>query len=127
MKGSILTETLFFLSFVKVELKQAITLIRHDSLAREDTTCWADLGCGAGLFTHALAHFLQPGSTIYAVDTNREVLSGIAPLSGSIYLEKMQADFIKESLPLHDLDGILLANSLHYVRDKVTFLEKAKR
>ncbi|MBE7179566.1 MAG: class I SAM-dependent methyltransferase, partial [Mucilaginibacter polytrichastri] len=29
---------------------------------------WADLGCGDGLFSRALAGFLAQGSTIYAVD-----------------------------------------------------------
>ena len=84
---------------------------------------WADLGCGAGLFTEALAQFLPRGSTIYGVDLRptlySEVVNGVA-------LFPIQADFINIPLPFSDLDGILMANSLHYVEDKPAFLEKIK-
>ena len=84
---------------------------------------WADLGCGAGLFTEALAQFLPRGSTIYGVDLRptlySEVVNGVA-------LFPVQADFINIPLPFSDLDGILMANSFHYVEEKPAFLEKLK-
>ena len=84
---------------------------------------WADLGCGNGLFTEALAQFLPRDSTIYGVDLRptlySEVVNGVA-------LFPIQADFIKIPLPFSDLDGILMANSYHYVEDKPAFLEKLK-
>ena len=84
---------------------------------------WADLGCGSGLFTEALARFLPAGSTIYGVDfrptLHSEVVNGVA-------LFPIQADFINIPLPFSDLGGIIMANSFHYVEDKPAFLEKLK-
>jgi SAM-dependent methyltransferase len=84
---------------------------------------WADLGCGNGLFTEALAQFLPRDSTIYGVDLRptlySEVVNGVA-------LFPVKADFINIPLPFSDLDGILMANSFHYVEDKPAFLEKLK-
>jgi SAM-dependent methyltransferase len=81
---------------------------------------WADLGCGSGLFTLALATLLQPGSTIYAVDRQPKIRSQITP--NQITIERIETDFVKHPLPLRDLDGILMANSLHYVKDKPTLI-----
>lgn len=36
----------------------------------------------------------------------------------------MQLDFVADALPLQDLNGILVANSLHYVRDKPALISK---
>ena len=36
-------------------------------------------------------------------------------------------DFEKTTLPFENLDGILMANSLHYVKDKIMFIEKLKK
>ncbi len=84
---------------------------------------WADLGCGSGLFTEALAQFLPRDSKIYGVDLrptlHSEVVNGVA-------LFPIKSDFINIPLPFSDLDGILMANSFHYVEDKPAFLEKIK-
>jgi SAM-dependent methyltransferase len=110
-----------------MELQQAIELIRCDHLVQNKATTWADLGCGTGLFTRALAQFLQPGSTVYAVDSNKDAISKIGPLPGGVVLEKLPADFVRDALPFHNLAGILMANALHFVRDKPSFLQKAKK
>jgi ubiquinone/menaquinone biosynthesis C-methylase UbiE len=110
-----------------MELQQAIALIRHPGLIKNKTTTWADLGCGTGLFTRALAPFLQPGSLVYAVDSNRNSLSRMEVPPNDIRLEKVHADFVRDDLPFHELDGILMANALHFVRDKSSFLKKADR
>lgn len=80
---------------------------------------WADLGCGSGLFTKALQGQLPAGSTVYAVDSRRQSLSGPG-------LHFVQADFENDALPLPSLDGVIMANSLHYVKDKPSLLEKLK-
>jgi ubiquinone/menaquinone biosynthesis C-methylase UbiE len=86
---------------------------------------WADLGCGEGLFTTALGQLLsREGSIIYAVDENKQALQKIRAMHG-IELRKVVANFEKIELIIHELDGILMANSLHYVKDKITFIKKA--
>jgi len=74
---------------------------------------WADLGCGNGMFTNALASLLPAGSKVIAVDKERQNLPNF-----------IQADFIDDDLQLGPLDGILMANSLHYVKDKSPLLRK---
>lgn len=82
---------------------------------------WADLGAGEGAFTHALADLVGPGAHIIAVDKDAGALRSI---EGRI--ETRVADFTRP-LELHDLDGIVMANSLHFVRDKTTVLETVHR
>jgi hypothetical protein len=80
---------------------------------------WADLGCGSGLFTEALARFLPAGSTIYGLDLRPTLHSGTV---NGVSLVAVKTDFINIPLPLTGLDGILMANSFHYVKDKPAFL-----
>src|SRR5690348_818784 len=77
---------------------------------------WADLGCGSGLFTQALAGLLPAGSRVHGIDTNPSLPQQTMPNGTSII--PLAADFIKDQLPLSALDGILMANSFHYVKDK---------
>jgi ubiquinone/menaquinone biosynthesis C-methylase UbiE len=82
---------------------------------------WADLGCGDGIFTAALYGLLQPGSQIYAVDNNRRALEALSRNFAESYpqaaLQPVLADFTRP-LTLPPLDGLLMANSLHFVREK---------
>ena len=110
-----------------LELKHAIELINSNSVIQPVATTWADLGCGTGLFSQALANLLQPGSTIHAVDSNKVALSKLRSLTSDVILNKLQANFISDVLPFHDLDGILMANSIHYIEDKISFLRKAEK
>lgn len=71
---------------------------------------WADLGAGSGAFTVALLELLGEGGQIYAVDKNLRL-----PKHPRIHT--VWGDFTRP-LKLPILDGILMANSLHYVRDK---------
>lgn len=106
-----------------MELSQAISLINHKSFLNNQPTIWADLGCGSGLFTLALAYLLKPGSKIFAIDKNISTLKKLQ----SPNIENLQADFITEELDIHNLDGILMANSLHYVKDKIAFIHKIEK
>jgi ubiquinone/menaquinone biosynthesis C-methylase UbiE len=89
---------------------------------------WADLGCGDGTFTLALAELLGRGGRIYAVDRDERALrrlGGRAVGHGNVI--PVLADFTGPlSLPGQDvpLDGILLANALHYVRTPEEFLAR---
>ena len=80
---------------------------------------WADLGAGAGNFTAALQALL-PGARLIAVDRDRRALAGLARRLPEVTV--LAADF-RERLPLADLDGVLMANALHFVRDKAPVLE----
>lgn len=106
-----------------MELDVAIELIKHKSISRTAKTVWADVGSGSGLFTNALATLLMPGSKIYAVDKDAAALKKFHGPQ-DVAVERIQADFIQDELNLHNLDGILMANSLHFVQDKVSFLNK---
>jgi ubiquinone/menaquinone biosynthesis C-methylase UbiE len=78
---------------------------------------WADLGAGEGNFTRALADVLGPDARITAIDKDARALRS---LDGRF--ETRVADFTGP-LDLHDLDGAVMANSLHYVRDKQPVLQ----
>jgi trans-aconitate methyltransferase len=85
---------------------------------------WADLGCGSGTFTMALATLLEPESIIYAIDKNAASLHQIPTLNHNVKIEKKKMDFINQTLDVKNLDGILMANALHYVKDKTSFINK---
>jgi len=81
---------------------------------------WADLGAGEGAFTLALAEVLGPGAHITAVDKDARALRAIGH-----NIETRVEDFTKPS-DLHDLDGVVMANSLHFVRNKGPVLESVR-
>ena len=102
-----------------MEHQDAIKLIEK-GIEGDQPQRWADLGCGDGVFTLALAMFLPPGSQIFAYDLKRQNLP--PSLNGiSIHFERL--DFDNGHLPVTDLDGILLANSLHYIKDKADLIQ----
>jgi len=82
---------------------------------------WADLGAGEGAFTLALADLLGPEAHVTAIDKDAGALQSIQGR-----FEVRVADFTRP-LELHDLDGVLMANSLHYVRDKQPVLEAVRK
>jgi ubiquinone/menaquinone biosynthesis C-methylase UbiE len=87
---------------------------------------WADLGAGGGAFTLALAELLELGAVIYAVDRERGSLRQLAGAmqarSPRVTLHTLAADFT-QPLALPPLDGIVMANSLHFVRRKEAVLQ----
>ena len=100
--------------------KDLVALIR-DGVGGERGGRWADLGAGEGAFTRALAELLGPEAHIVAVDRDAAALGA---LDGRF--ETRVADFTRP-LDLQDLDGVLMANSLHFVRDKQPVLESVHR
>src|SRR6478735_8877109 len=85
---------------------------------------WLDLGCGTGLFTLALADNLPAASKIIAIDKDKKALSKIPATVNDVVIQTMAADFVYDALDVKEVDGILLANALHYVKDKETLLKK---
>jgi len=90
---------------------------------------WADLGAGEGAFTLALADLLGPGAHITAVDRDTGALRRLGAEVGRRFpttrVETLVADF-RKTLPLAGLDGVVMANSLHFVRDKEPVLAGVK-
>jgi ubiquinone/menaquinone biosynthesis C-methylase UbiE len=87
---------------------------------------WADLGAGEGAFTLALADLLGPGAHITAVDRDAGVLRNLSREKfPGVEVETKVADFTRP-LGLSNLDGIVMANSLHFVRDKGPVLESVR-
>lgn len=89
---------------------------------------WAEFGAGTGAFTLALAELLGPGATLYAVDQEAGALreagrrvkaSLIGPQSPGLTFVPITADFTKPlPTPLPPLDGLVMANALHFVPDR---------
>lgn len=100
-------------------LDEASHLIAGSHFAGATQQTWADLGCGSGLFSRALLGLLPRGSTVYALD--QQVYSITDP-----GIHFIQADFVHQNLDLPSLDGILMANSLHFVADKMALLQRLK-
>jgi ubiquinone/menaquinone biosynthesis C-methylase UbiE len=89
---------------------------------------WADLGAGTGNFTFALRALLGPRGTIYAVDRDAKALAAQrtrlanAPQGAPIRL--VQADVVTQTPALPALDGVLMANLLHFVVDPLPLLRR---
>ena len=84
---------------------------------------WADLGCGDGVFTRALASQLAAGSTIHAIDRDRPVLRALPAAMGGVAIQAHRGDFTRLPWPFPAPAGILMANALHYVADQPGFLQ----
>jgi ubiquinone/menaquinone biosynthesis C-methylase UbiE len=82
---------------------------------------WADLGSGTGAFTLALAELIGPAGEIYSVDTDRNALReqerAMRARFPALTVHYLTGDFTRP-LDLPPLDGIVMANSLHFLRDK---------
>ena len=108
----------------------------HVALLRDGVTkpggVWADLGCGTGAFTLALADLLGPGATIYAVDKNQNSLQEQARVMHDLFpavnVHSQPGDFTLP-LSLPPLDGILMSNSLHFIpqQDKPAVVQRIKK
>jgi hypothetical protein len=85
---------------------------------------WCDLGCGSGTFTIALAQSLASGSTIHAVDLDQAALEAIPDQYHGVAIRKVLGDLRSPSLRLPSVDGILMANSLHFIQNQHLLLRK---
>jgi precorrin-6B methylase 2 len=85
---------------------------------QRDSRTWADFGSGSGAFTLALAELVGPGSVIYSVDRDEAALRAQARSLRTRYpqvtLHLVHADFT-QPLDLPALDGMVMANALHFV------------
>jgi ubiquinone/menaquinone biosynthesis C-methylase UbiE len=96
-----------------------VRLLRDGVPGRGGT--WADVGAGTGAFTLALADLLGPGAHIYAIDRDSRALAANARSMGErfpgVAASRLCADFTGP-LDLTELDGLVMANALHFVDDQ---------
>jgi len=105
-----------------------VNLLRPANLPQGGT--YADFGAGGGAFTLALREMIGMDATIYAVDKDRASLRDLesnfrARFNTTRNLILLKDDF---SLPLTlpSLDGIVMANSLHFFKDKEKILRHVR-
>jgi len=111
-----------------MDTRDAVELIAGAFPRRGGT--WADLGCGEGVFTRALASLLGPGSRIYALDRDPGAIAALErwARTEAAPVIPLVADFTRPfelpDPPEAGLDGMLLANSLHFVADADSVLAR---
>lgn len=103
--------------------------------------CWADLGSGEGAFTLALRELLGPEAEIFSIDKDKSALEeqkqSFRDRFPNSNVHFIQGDFTQSlnpstlpttgltvsqspvsGLSISSLDGIVMANALHFIRDK---------
>lgn len=100
-----------------MHLSEATDLIRK--AIPDAPGVWADLGAGTGLFSEALLTLL-PGGKVIALDKSPHALWRLRG-NDRVQLQVEEGDFTR-SLNLPQLDGILMANALHYAPDPANTL-----
>ena len=105
-----------------------VNLLRPAGLTPGGT--WADLGAGRGAFTLALRELLGPRAEIFAVDEDRASLSELERsykkvFGGTTGLRVLEADF-RNPIEVAPLDGVLMANSLHFHKEKTPILQQVR-
>lgn len=87
---------------------------------------WADLGAGSGAFTFATRELVGPTAGIYAVDKDHASLHELEQLYRARFGDSQNLNIIagdfSRTLDLPPLDGIVMANSLHFFKDKEKIL-----
>src|SRR5262249_19324507 len=102
--------------------RDATEMLADSGVGTLGPATWADLGCGDGTFTLALADVLAVGSVIHAMDLDGVALRAIPSEHSGVRIVGHGGDFMKQPWPFADLDGILMANSLHYVENQAAFI-----
>jgi trans-aconitate methyltransferase len=106
-------------------VRDAAAMLAGSGLDALGPMTWADLGCGDGTFTLALADLLAPRSVIHAIDRHRAALKHIAAHRRDVRIDTHLGDFV-EPWPFGPVDGILMANSLHYVANQEAFVRSCE-
>ncbi|HTE32752.1 MAG TPA: class I SAM-dependent methyltransferase [Chryseolinea sp.] len=104
-----------------MEHSTAVRLIKDGVVNTPSPQVWAEFGAGTGTFTLALAELLPVQSTIYAVDKNESAVDSIRLKTPNITLKKIHGDFAR-TVAVPRLNGLLMANALHFISDKLPFI-----
>src|SRR5262249_51156227 len=105
-----------------MRLRDAVDMLADSGVTALGPTRWADLCRGTGTFTLALASLLAEGSTIHAMDRDASALRRIPSAHNHVRITTHRGDFTSHAWPFTNLDGILMANSLHYVSEQEKFI-----
>jgi ubiquinone/menaquinone biosynthesis C-methylase UbiE len=87
---------------------------------------WYDLGAGKGTFTRALASLLGNQSEIVAIDIEAAAMDHIPQAIDNIKITKREADLSREAFVGPHADGIIMANFLHFMANKLPMLKTLK-
>jgi ubiquinone/menaquinone biosynthesis C-methylase UbiE len=92
---------------------------------------WAELGSGRGAFTLALAELLGSEGTIFSIDKDRSVLDEQArAIQKHLPQDQPTIHYLPQdyraSLDLPRLNGVLMANTLHFHDQKTAILESIR-
>ena len=105
-----------------MKIEEAIELIAPLRIESEEPQLWADLGCGSGLFSRALATRLPQQSRILCIDKSGPGWKSIE--ANNVGLEFIKADFNKYEFENGKFHGFLMANSLHYIKNKPSLINR---
>ena len=88
---------------------------------------WLELGAGGGAFTLALLDVLGDAADVVALDRDASALRRLRDNASRRFprsrLTSVIGDFTEPAdLPIGPFDGVLMANSLHFVDDKESVL-----
>ncbi len=88
---------------------------------------WLELGAGEGAFTLALADLLGPDAEIVALDRDTGALGRLTDELARRFpgrAVRTLAGAFRDPLPAGPFDGVLAANSLHFVDDPIEVLTR---
>jgi len=105
-----------------MKIEEAIELITQLRIESGEPQLWADLGCGSGLFSRALASLLPQQSRILCID--KAVPGWEASETNSVESEFIKADFSRYEFENGKFDGFMMANSLHYIKNKPALISR---
>jgi len=90
---------------------------------------WADVGAGDGTFTRALVQLLGREARIYAVDRDARALALLQRWAARdrANVIALEADFTRSLELPEPLDGLFVANALHFVREADVVLARLVR
>jgi ubiquinone/menaquinone biosynthesis C-methylase UbiE len=90
---------------------------------------WADFGSGTGAFTLALRDVLGSESEIFSIDTDQAALERQRKRFEATFpdsrIHYLVTDFT-QPLDVPPLDGMVMANSLHFIKEKIPLLSRLK-
>ncbi|MCE7040162.1 trans-aconitate 2-methyltransferase [Dyadobacter sp. CY312] len=106
-----------------MKIQEATALLSKAGFNTSAPQTWLDLGCGSGTFTYALGNLLPDGSKIYGMDQHPQKLESLA--GNHVRIEFKLSDFETVEFAVNEKpNGVMMGNSLHYVRDKKAFLDR---